>query len=87
MPSAAGQEVHAQAVGQTGIVDEGEADADEVEVAVDARLQADRLFLQGDVGGETDDEVPSVEGHRPEGVCRDLAADGVEGEIDAVGRW
>src|ERR1700722_7945688 len=32
------QEVHAQAPGQTWIIDEGETDADEVEVAVDAGL-------------------------------------------------
>jgi hypothetical protein len=55
------QEVHAQAVREAWIVDEGKADANDVEVAVNARLlQADRLFLQGDVGRETHDEMSSV---------------------------
>ena len=70
--------------GQAWIVDEGKADADEVEVAVDARLQAHRLFLQGDIGREPHDEMSSVERHRPEGVCRDLPTDRVEREVDAT---
>ena len=64
-------------------VDEGEADADEVEVPVDARLDRQRALLRFDAGGEPDDEVAAVERHRPKRLRRHRTAHGVERHVDS----
>ena len=82
-PCAGGQEVHAERPSRPRRVDEGEADPDEVEVPVDARLDRQRALLLLDAGGEPDDEVTAVEGHGPERVRRHRSADGVERHVDS----
>ena len=67
------------------VVDVGEADADEREVAEQDRARHQAALVLGlDAGREPCEHVPAVERHAAEGAGRDLTADGVERDVDAA---
>ncbi len=77
------EEVQAERTSRPGRVDEGEADSDQIEVAVDARLDRHRALFLFDARGEPDDQVAAVERHDPERLRRHGATHRVECHIDS----
>ena len=82
---APGREVGAgRGLDRERVVDVGEAHADEREVPEQDRARDHALVLGFDARREPGEHVPAVERHAAERAGRDVAADGVERDVDAA---